>query len=58
MKKIFLILCLSFSAGAFAQSTMTDDVDIIQSLYGKSKKELVAAYMTLTDAQAPGFWKL
>lgn len=59
MKKLILALALFVSTGAFAQSTMQDDVDIVQSVYGKSKKELVASYMTNLDStQNAKFWKL
>ena len=59
MKKLILALALIVSTGAFAQSTMQDDVDIVQSVYGKSKKELVAGYMTNLDStQNSKFWKM
>ena len=31
---------------------------MIQSMYGKSKKELVTAFMTIPEAQKAGFWTL
>lgn len=43
--------------GSFAQSNK-EDVDMIQSMYGKNKKELIQAYMTIPDSQKEGFWKL
>jgi hypothetical protein len=58
MKKLFLALALAISASTFAQSTMKEDVDIIQGVYGKSKKELVGGYMKLDSAQTVAFWKL
>lgn len=57
MKKLILILSLAISTSIFAQTTMKEDVDIIQGLYGKSKKELVGSYMKLNEADAAGFWK-
>jgi hypothetical protein len=58
MKKILLtLLVLAFSAPIFAQ-TNSDDIAIIQSLYGKEKKELVKAYMVLSDADAAKFWPI
>lgn len=58
MKKILLVSFLALSASAFAQSTMKEEVDIIQANYGKSKKELIGSYMKLTEPKASAFWKL
>lgn len=58
MKKLFLLLAVGFSAAAFAQSTLKDDIDVVQSLYGKSKAELVNQYMGLTGDKAAGFAKI
>lgn len=57
MKKLILFLAIAVSTSALAQSTEKEDVDIVQAVYGKSKKELVASYMTLDSAQSVGFWK-
>lgn len=59
MKRLFFIaLCMfTFTSGLWAQSNK-EDIDIIQSVYGKDKKELVAAYMEIPDAQKTAFWKL
>jgi hypothetical protein len=43
------------SLGSFAQSNK-EDVDMIQSMYGKNKKELVQAYMTIPESQKAAFW--
>ena len=58
MKKVFLLLAVALSTATFAQSTMKDDVDIVQSVYGKSKTELVRQYMALTGNQATDFAKI
>lgn len=58
MKKVFLLLAVAFSSATFAQSTMKDDVDVVQSVYGKSKSELVGQYMALTGIQATDFAKI
>ena len=58
MKKLFLLLTFVFSATTFAQSTLQDDVDIVQSVYGKSKSELVTQYMALSGVQATDFTKI
>jgi hypothetical protein len=58
MKKVFLILFVALSAGVFAQSTDKEDLDVIQGIYGKSKKELAVAYMAIPEAQGAAFWKI
>jgi Spy/CpxP family protein refolding chaperone len=58
MKKL-IVIAVSFllSAGMFAQSNK-EDVDLIQSIFGKEKKEVVQVYMTLPEAQTAKFWAL
>lgn len=56
MKKIVLGLLLICSTQLIAQSGMKDEIAIIQSVYGKSKKDLVGAYMSLAEPQAAAFW--
>jgi len=58
MKKL-IVLAFAFmlSACMFAQSNK-EDIDLIQSIFGKEKKELVAAYMTIPEAQTAKFWSL
>ena len=58
MKKMILLALLVLSSSNYAQSTMKDDVDIVQALYGKSKTELVSQYMALTGTQATDFAKI
>jgi hypothetical protein len=58
MKKVFLILLVALSTGVFAQSTDKEDLDVIQGIYGKSKKELAVAYMAIPEAQSAAFWKI
>lgn len=58
MKHLLLIAILAISSTAFAQGTMKQDIDLVQSLYGKSKQELVSAYMMLQEPQAAEFWKM
>jgi Spy/CpxP family protein refolding chaperone len=42
---------------SFAQSA-NEEVDLIQSLYGMEKKEIVADFITLQGTQKDEFWKL
>ena len=58
MKKVLLIVLVSLTTGVFAQSTSKEDLDVIQGIYGKSKKELAAAYMAIPESQSVAFWKV
>ena len=58
MKNLFcLVVLMSFSAVTFAQSNK-EDVEIIQNMFGKQKKELIQAYMTIPEDKKAGFWTL
>lgn len=59
MKKLLVIAAclLGYMTEASAQSNK-EDIDIIQSIYGKDKKTLVEAYMAVPDAKGAAFWKL
>ncbi len=57
MKKVFLVIAgLAFLLGTKAQSTTSNDLEIIQSVFGKSKKQLVETYMGLNSEAAAKFW--
>jgi hypothetical protein len=53
MKKILIIAALLISTVGFAQSNK-EEVDIIQAVYGKSKKDIVAGFINPNDA----FWTI
>ena len=57
MRKIYLLLVLTLAASGYAQtdSSLADDVAVIQSIYGKSKADLVKQYMNLSEPQATAF---
>jgi len=58
MKKVIVIAIVSLlSTSMFSQSNK-EDVDLIQSIFGKEKKELVQVYMTIPEAQSAKFWSL
>jgi len=58
MKKLLTPITIFLFFSASAQMT-TDDVNLIQSIYGKDKRELMEAYMHFKDsATAKSFWKL
>lgn len=58
MKKVILFALILFSAQLFAQSPATEDVELVQSLYGKTKTDLVKQYMNLSEPQASAFQKI
>lgn len=58
MKKLLtLLFTVCATLGAFAQSNK-EDVDLIQSIYGKEKKEIVASFIEVEGAQKDAFWSL
>ena len=58
MKKLLTPICIFLFLSASAQLT-TDDVNLIQAMYGKEKRDMVQEYMGFTDSAASGsFWKL
>jgi hypothetical protein len=61
MTKIFslsaFILLLSVQV-SYAQSTIDDEITLIQSTFGMDKKMIVEGYMDLPESVAPGFWTI
>ncbi len=60
MKKFFstVIVGLIFGSITQAQSTNPNDLEIIQSVFGKDKKELIDVYMGLNNDAASAFWPI
>jgi hypothetical protein len=58
MKKLILLFSILLSGSSFAQSSVKDEVAILQDIYGKSKTDLVREYMGLSEAQAAAFQKI
>lgn len=59
MKKLSVILVMAIASfSSYAQSSFKEDVDLVQSIYGKSKSDLVKQYMNLSDAQSAAFTKV
>jgi Spy/CpxP family protein refolding chaperone len=57
MKKLIIAAAITLSStGLFAQSTFNEEVDAIQAIFGKEKKELIASLITLTPEEAAKFW--
>ena len=58
MKKFFLTaLIVVIAAGAKAQST-TDEINLIQSAYGKDKKQLIVEHMKFKEEESVKFWPI
>jgi Spy/CpxP family protein refolding chaperone len=57
MKKLVILLAICLSTAVVAQSNK-EDVDFIQSIYGKEKKAIVAEFIKLDGTQKDAFWKL
>lgn len=57
MKKLIILVAgLLIGSGLHAQSNK-EDVDIVQGVFGKSKKEIMAGFVQLQGAQSDAFWK-
>lgn len=58
MKNLLLLFAaLFFSVTSFAQSAQ-EEIDLLQSMYGMQKKEIVANFIKLEGDQKVAFWKL
>jgi hypothetical protein len=57
MKKLLILCAICVSTLTYAQSNK-EDVDFIQSIYGKEKKTIVAEFVKLEGTQKDAFWKL
>jgi len=57
MKKLFILVALFVSTFSYAQSNK-EDIDFIQSIYGKEKKTIVADFIKLEGTQKDAFWTL
>jgi hypothetical protein len=58
MKKISLLFVLFFvSIGVFAQSDK-EDIAMIQNMFGKAKKDIMAAGMNIPEDKKTAFWGL
>jgi methanogenic corrinoid protein MtbC1 len=58
MKKLLLLFVILLSSSSFSQSSATDEVALIQDIYGKSKADLMNQYMHLSEPQAAAFQKI
>ncbi|MEL1254419.1 hypothetical protein AAEO57_11570 [Flavobacterium sp. DGU38] len=58
MKKLSIVLILVIVSFTSQAQSYKDDVDLIQSFYGKTKSDLVREYMNLSETQAAAFTKV
>ena len=58
MKKLIIIICIAAGFGSLKAQSNKEDIDIIQSAFGKDKKTLVSAYMQISAKDSVAFWKL
>jgi hypothetical protein len=58
MKKVLIIICLAAGFGNVKAQSNKEDIDIIQSAFGKNKKTLVSVYMNVPAKDSVAFWKL
>ncbi len=58
MKQLFFIATMFIATVSFGQSTAKEEVDLLQSLYGMGKKEIVANFIKLEGAQKDAFWSI
>lgn len=57
MKKLLFLAVICLPLVSVAQSNK-EDIDLIQSIYGKEKKTIVSDFIKLEGAQKDAFWKL
>ena len=57
MKKLFILAAICLPVIVSAQSNK-EDVDFVQSIYGKEKKTIVAEFIKLEGSQKDAFWVL
>lgn len=58
MKYLLLLAAGTFILlSSFAQSNK-EDIDMVQAIYGKQKKEIAADFLILPDAKKATFWKI
>ncbi len=58
MKKLTLLLVsLFFIAASYAQDVSSEEISMIQDLFGQEKREIIAANIDLTGVDNDAFWK-
>jgi len=57
MKHLLFIAALFISTITFAQSN-NEEIDLVQSLWGMEKKDIVSQFVKVDPASKDAFWKL
>ena len=59
MKKIIISLCIALCVAHVAYAQRDDtDIDIVQSLFGRSKRLIITDYIQLDDKEKNSFWHI
>ncbi len=58
MKKITLLMLALFLTTTGIAQSIQDEIQFLQSIYGKEKRDIVADFVELSDIQKNDFWKL
>lgn len=58
MKKITLLLAALFMASIAYTQSNKEEIDLVQAAFGMDKKDIVADFVQLSDAQKDAFWTL
>ena len=58
MKKIILLLATVILVTGIKAQSNKEDVEMIQAMYGKDKKEITASFIELEGTKKTEFWKL
>jgi hypothetical protein len=57
MKNLLIAAAMMLATATFAQ-TYNEEIDMLQAMYGKQKKEIVAEFINPQGTQADAFWAL
>jgi len=58
MKKLILVAIIAVFAMASNAQSNKEEIDLMQSVYGMQKKDLIAKHMKIEAGQADLFWKM
>jgi hypothetical protein len=58
MKNFLIIALFAIGTATSYSQRATDEVTLLQSVYGMQKRDIVAKYMEVSGAQATTFWTL
>lgn len=58
MKNFLMIALFAICSTASYAQTFTDEVALLQSVYGMQKRDIVAKYIEVSETQSATFWSL